>query len=380
MILQDFSFCISWIQVINATLHGAINKIFFFRRKRRTPFLRMGKMIIIVSVQKVATMNHLTKEQRYTIFCMLKAKCNQKEIAKMIGVHKSTISRELKRNQDFRNGKYSYDLAQRKYENRMREKPKHKHFTLEVEEYVVSKLKDDYSPEQISGTAKVEGERCVSHETIYQYVWKNKKQGGELYKHLRNKGRKYRKRGSLKDSRGQIKDRVDISERPDIVNQKVRIGDFEIDTIIGKNHKGAILTMNDRCSSYCLLRLLSGKNAEELADQAIKALTPLLEIGKTITADNGKEFAAHKRISEETGMDFYFATPYHSWERGANENMNGLIRQYFPKGSSFEDVKPEDVLRVQEKLNNRPRKKLGYKTPNKVFFDNFENSKVAFMT
>jgi IS30 family transposase len=160
-----------------------------------------------------------------------------------------------------------------------------------------------------------------------------------------------------KDSRGIIKDRVDISQSPAIVNEKIPLGDLEIDTIIGKNHRGTILTINDRVSSYVWMAKLNGKDAYELAMKAVEILRPHAHWIHTITGDNGKEFADHKKIAQQIGIDFYFAKPYHSWERGANENTNGLIRQYFPKGSSFESITDKQIQYVQHNLNNRPRKK-----------------------
>lgn len=322
----------------------------------------------------------LTVEQRYTISQMRSKWYKQQDIADVIGKDKSVLSRELKRNCDLRSGEYKADLAQRKYEQRQKAKPKKILFTQEVKQLVDKQLKDDYSPEQIAGRAKLEGKPCVSHERIYQYVWQTKKNGDTLHLHLRRKGRKYRKRGAAKDSRGIIKDRVDIEQRPAIVDEKERLGDLEIDTVIGQNHKGALLTINDRVSSMVFIAKLNGKNAEQLAQKTIEVLAPYKDVTNTITADNGKEFAEHKIISANLDVDFYFAKPYHSWERGANENMNGLIRQYFPKGSSFENISNDDVQRVQNILNNRPRKKLNFLTPIEFLLLNLSKQKVAFVT
>lgn len=325
-------------------------------------------------------MKHLTVEQRYTIAAMKKLCYKQKDIALAIEKDESVVSRELKRNCDKRNGVYNSDLAQRKHDQRQKEKPKHIKFTNQMVTFVNSWLVKDFSPEQIVGRAKLEGINCVSHERLYQYIWGDKKQGGMLHQHLRRKGRIYRKRGAAKDTRGIIRDRVDISERPAIVDQKQRIGDFEIDTVIGQNHKGALLTINDRVSSMVWIAKLNGKNAEDLAQKTIEVLTPIKQWAHTITADNGKEFADHKTISQSLAIDFYFAKPYHSWERGANENTNGLIRQYFPKGSSFENITNQDVEKVQNILNNRPRKKLGFLTPIEFLSLNLKNQKIAFTT
>lgn len=325
-------------------------------------------------------MKQLTIEQRYTISVMKENGYKQKQIAEAIGKDKSTVSRELHRNCDGRSGEYRYDLAQRKCDQRHHTKTKNLRFTEQVKAYVDTWLLEDYSPEQIAGRSKLDKVDCVSHERIYQYVWEDKKAKGDLFIHLRRKGRKYRKRGAAKDSRGIIKDRVDISLRPAIVDEKTRLGDLEIDTVIGKNHQGAILTINDRVSSYLWMAKLNGKNAEELAMKAVEILESQSYWLHTITSDNGKEFAEHKKIAENVKIDFYFAKPYHSWERGANENTNGLIRQYFPKGSSFETITNKDIEYVQHKLNNRPRKKLGFLSPNEFLTLNLSNQKVAFIT
>jgi IS30 family transposase len=325
-------------------------------------------------------MKHLTNEQRYTISEMKRKGYKQKDISDIIEKDKSVVSRELKRNCDKRSGEYKSDLAQRKYEQRQKNKPKKIRFTQEVKQLVDKWLAEDYSPEQIAGRAKIEDKICVSPERIYQYVWQDKKDAGLLYKHLRRKGRKYRKRGAAKDSRGYLKNRIDITLRPAIVDQKTRLGDLEIDTVIGQNHKGAILTINDRVSSFVWIEKLNGKDAKELAKKTVEKLIPSNNWIHTITSDNGKEFAEHEIIANDLNIDFFFAKPYHSWERGANENTNGLIRQYFPKGSSFENITNQQIQYVQNKLNNRPRKKNGFLSPNEFLLLNLFKQKVAFVT
>lgn len=322
-------------------------------------------------------MERLTSEQRYTISVMLKQGHSKQEIATYLGKDKSVIYRELNRNCDHRNGEYKHDLAQRKYENRLKTKPKSLRFTSEMKSLVGELLKEDYSPEQISGRLKAEGKDCVSHEVIYQYVWTDKKKGGTLHLHLRCGNKRYRKRTGSKDKRGQIKNRIGIEQRPEIVDEKSRFGDLEIDTVIGKNHKKALLTINDRVTGLVWIRLLDGKHAKALTIKAIEALWDTKNKIHTITADNGKEFADHQTIAEQLDVDVYFARPYHSWERGANENTNGLIRQYFTKGSSFENITDQEVKWVQDKLNNRPRKRLNYLSPNEMYNIIFNNEKVA---
>jgi IS30 family transposase len=325
-------------------------------------------------------MSHITESQRYAISIMQNHGYNQSEIAQLIGKDKSVISRELSRNCDKRNGIYRYELAQRKSEARQELKPRKIIFTGSIKAYVESKLEKKYSPEQIVGEARKENLPCVSHERIYQYVWSDKKHGGVLHSHLRTEGKRYRKRGNKKDRRGIITDRVDIEQRPIIVEQRERAGDLEIDTIIGKNHKGAVVTINDRASGKLKMVKVESKDATLVAKATIQALADWKDQLKTITADNGKEFAMHKMISTGLNIDFYFAKPYHSWERGSNENLNGLIRQYIPKKSDFTNITNDQIKYIEEELNNRPRKRFNFETPNTIFNQLITNQKVAFVT
>jgi len=325
-------------------------------------------------------MPQLTLDQRYEIASLLKQGYNNSEIAENIGVHKSSIGREIKRNCDKRNEKYTATLAQKKTQERHANKPKHTRFTKSIKSYVISLIQEDYSPEQISGIAQKEGIPCVSHECIYQFIWDDKKKGGRLFKHLRNKGKKYKKRGGTNAKRGQIKDRVSIHQRPEIVDRKERFGDLEIDLIIGENHKSALLTINDRATGMLKMAHLNSKEAKEIEQKTVELLEPWSPFIHTITSDNGKEFANHKEIAENLNIDFYFADPYHSWQRGANENLNGLVRQYFPKNTSFENITQIQIDTVVSKLNNRPRKRYDFDTPIQRFDKLIEGSEVAFMT
>jgi len=320
-------------------------------------------------------MSHLTFEQRYTIAVMYQNGIKKAEIAAILGRDKSVISREINRNCDKRSGKYQADLAQRKCEKRHREKPKEIKLTAALKEYIDKLLVKKFSPEQISGTAKREDEPCVSTERIYQYIWKDKKQKGTLYLNLRTQGKRYRKRGSAKDKRGIIKDRVDISAREPVVEERIRFGDLEIDTIIGKDHKGAIITINDRATGMLKMKKTQGKDAEILAENVAEMLNDWKPYLFTVTADNGKEFARHKTIAESLDIKFYFARPYHSWERGSNENLNGLIRQYIPKKTDFDTLSDQDIQQIEYDLNNRPRKRFNFNSPLIMF-----NKKVAFVT
>jgi IS30 family transposase len=326
-------------------------------------------------------MTHLTLEQRYKIEAYKSAGRSISEISEQIGKNKSVVSREIKRNSDGRSGVYKANLADRKCNERHKVKYKNCKFSATVEVNLLYYLTMDYSPEQAFGRAKIEGKEMVSVESIYQYIWQDKRNGGVLYKYLRTKGKKYKKRGSLKDKRGLIIDRVDIDKRPPIVESKERIGDMEIDLVIGQNHKGALLTINDRATGYLFMAKIDSKEASIVQSNTIELLQDWTGLIKTITSDNGKEFANHKQIASSLEIDYYFAKPYHSWERGANENLNGLVRQYFPKMTSFANIKKEEVKNVVNILNNRPRKRFGYKTPNEIFAQKLNDlDTVAFIT
>lgn len=325
-------------------------------------------------------MAHLNQAQRYTISCLLEQDIRQSEIAKVIGKSRSVVSREIKRNSDGRSGKYNDDLANRKYTSRQKNKNKKKRFIPEVRESVESLLKQEYSPEQVTGTLKKQGKKTVSPERIYQHVWSDKKKGGDLHTHLRTRGKRYRKRGSSKDSRGIIRNKVSIDKRPDIVEDRQRFGDLEIDLIIGKNHNQAIFTANDRASGVLKMEKVASKNADGIAKTASGLLRDWMPYLHTITSDNGKEFANHEVIAEELNIDYYFAHPYHSWERGSNENLNGLVRQYFPKGSDFSVLTDKRVKEVEKKINDRPRKRFGFENPIFVKDKLLFNDDVAFVT
>jgi IS30 family transposase len=307
----------------------------------------------------------LDQAQRYQIEILKKAGKNQKEIAELLGVSASTICRELKRNK----GKKGYrpKQAQIKADKRRQQAAKALKMTATVIIIIEGMIVLDWSPEQISGVLKERHGIAISHERIYQHIWTDKLHGGTLYKHLRQSGKKRKKRYGSKDKRGQIRNRINIDDRPAIVTEKTRIGDWEIDTVIGKDHKGALVTIVDRVSKFTLIKIVASKHAEVVTAATISLLKPYTDKTFTVTADNGKEFAGHEKITEALGADVYFAHPYCSWERGLNENTNGLIRQYFTKGSSFENITDADVEVVMNKLNHRPRKTLNFKTPHAVF-------------
>jgi len=313
--------------------------------------------------------HHLTRDQRCQIYAFKESKKSQAYIARELGVSPATISRELKRNGN-RTG-YIFDSADRKARDRRSDASRRPtkmtpQLIEKIERYLIE---NQWSPEQISGFLKRNGEANVSHERIYQHVWEDKKKKGNLHKHLRHSGRKYCARKGKTAGRGVIPNRTDISERPAIVETKSRIGDFEGDTIIGANHKGAILSHVDRMSKFTKLILLPSKESAIVVEACKEALGPIAEFMHTITYDNGKEFSQHADIAELLDVQCFFAKPYHSWERGLNEHTNGLVRQYFPKGTDFTILTQAEVQAVEDKLNSRPRKILGYRTPREVFLE-----------
>jgi IS30 family transposase len=307
----------------------------------------------------------LTSEQRYQISVLKRMGHNQTEIAKELEVHKSTIGRELRRNRGERGyrPKQAVEKAQERRANAMPQK----RILAETWDVVKAKLRQDWSPEQVSGWLEKHQEIRISHEWIYQHILVDQQAGGDLYTHLRQHGKR-RKRYGKYDRRGKLPNRVSIEERPQIVEQRTRLGDWEIDTLVGKGHRGALVSLVERKSRYTLLQPVTQRLADLVADATISLLHPFAGLVHTITGDNGKEFAEHVRIAETLKTNFYFAHPYSAWERGTNENTNGLIRQYFPKKTDFSKVGLAETEVTVNKLNHRPRKCLDFKSPFEVFF------------
>lgn len=294
------------------------------------------------------------------------------EIAKEIKVHRSTVWREIRRNST--PYRYNPSRAIRVTRERHQEKAKHR-IDHEMWAKVERLLGLEWSPEQISERLKLEGCGRVSHETIYLYIYRNKADGGDLYRHLRRR-HKYRKRIHKYCKRFGWDARRPISERPAIVETRSRLGDWEVDTIIGREKNGGILSLVERHSRYCLLEKVQTKSPDTVAEAVCGKLLPHADKVLTITSDNGFEFRHHHNIALSLNADFFFADPYSSWQRGTNENTNGLVRQYIPKGSAFGSLSDADILFVADRLNNRPRKVLDFRTPNEVFF----NQPVALIT
>ena len=316
----------------------------------------------------------LTPEKRYGLKAYMQAGFSIPQISKELMVHKTTLYREVRRNTGRRG--YRPKQANMKALERRHCSQKASRLTNDLIVRIVYLLRLDLSPEQISGYLKKNHNINISHETIYQYVLSDKANGGDLYKHLRHSSKKRRKRYGSNDKRGQIPNRVSIDERPEIVDSKERIGDWETDTVIGKKHKGALVTAVERKTRFTCIRFVPNKQADVVAKALVDILRPYKKNVLTITNDNGKEFSHHEKIAKALKANVYFAHPYHSWERGLNENTNGLIRQYFPKNYLFKNITEKDVIHVQNRLNMRPRKSLNFKTPNEEFL----NMKVALET
>jgi IS30 family transposase len=310
--------------------------------------------------------HHFNIDEREVILKMRAQQASLEEMGRRLNRPKGSISRELRRNVSS-TGDYKPHLAQRYYEQRRKESkvPYRLERNSSLRSYVRTKLKKYWSPEQIGDSIKGK----ISPLTIYSYIYRDQASEGSLYRFLRRSHRWRRKRRRRPDSRGQMPDRRMIDRRPKAANQRRRIGDWEGDTVEGSKGTGFIVTHVDRKSRYTVAVKVADKSSEAV-NRAICARMKSLPADKikTITYDNGKEFAGFKDLERTLGMRSYFAHPYHSWERGTNENTNGLLRQFFPKGMDFRTITQTDIDKVEELLNNRPRKCLTYRTPNEVFW------------
>ena len=312
---------------------------------------------------------HLTHEDRCQIHALKKSGLSHRAIARLISRDPRTISREIRRNTG--GCGYRYKQAHQRATSRRHHACAIPYkASANVTQWINDPLGEQWSPEQISGRMLYEKGVSLSHEWIYQHVWADKRNGGELYRNLRHSGKKYNKRSGSNGGRGCIPGRVDIDERPEIVEQKQRLGDWELDTIIGAKHQGAIVSAVDRKSKYCVLAKVPDKKAVNVTAKLIECLGAHKSEVLTLTADNGKEFAEHSEIALALEADFYFAKPYQSWQRGLNEHTNGLVRQYLPKSACLKTVTEQEVDQIEILLNNRPRKVLNYQTPKEVFFAN----------
>jgi len=313
------------------------------------------------------TYRQITSEEQYTIAALRREGLNAAEIARRLGRHRSTISREVRRNSSRWDGSYRPSKAIERTNGRRSRSRRNQHFTKADFALVERKLKADWSPEQISGHLRLHGELSISHETIYIHVWRDKEAGGHLYRHLRCSPKLRRKRHNSYDSRGRLAGKRPISERPAPIEKRGSVGHWEIDTVVGKGAPDCVTTLVERKTGYALIGKLADRSMLGTSQRTKTLIRRAPDQFKTITADNGTEFHDYESIERATGVEFYFATPYHSWERGSNENFNGLLRQYLPKRTSQAGITQRDCDRIAKKLNTRPRKRLGYRTPEECF-------------
>jgi len=322
------------------------------------------------------TYTQLTREERYQIYALKQAGHQQSEIAKLLGRHRATISRELWRNRGLRGYRpkqaHRMALARRMAKTRPL-------FSSPIWQQVELLIQRDWSPEQISGRLMAEQGVRISHEYIYQYIYADKRTGGDLHRHLRCQ-KKRRKRYGAYDRRGVIRNRVSIDERPAIVDTRRRLGDWEGDTVIGKGRRGALVTSVERKSLYTVIGAICRNTAKAVREAVVAGLTPHKNQVHTLTYDNGREFSDHEGIANDLKAQVYFAHPYASWERGVNENTNGLIRQYFPKRRNLTTVTKTEIEHAMNRLNHRPRKSLGFRTPYEVFFKTRTSLTVALVS
>lgn len=312
--------------------------------------------------------HQITEQERYLISHLRKQGFIPSQIARQLGRHRSTILRECKRNSDKGGRVYRPSKAQERTNGRRSRSRKKLQYTDQQLELVWKYIRKFWSPEQVSCWLKEKGLLRISHETIYRYIWRNKAQGGGVYVNLRGARKQRRKRYGAYDSRGQIAAKRHISNRPMHVEDRQEQGHWEIDTVMGSSRDThCILTLVERKTGYTLIGKLPNRTKAALNERLEYLLEQHPKRFKTITADNGTEFHGYAEIESNNPVTYYFATPYHSWERGTNENTNGLIRQYLPKGKSMMDLRQIDCNQIAEKLNTRPRKRLNFKTPKEEY-------------
>ena len=311
---------------------------------------------------------HIDNEERYAIAAMRGQYIKVAEIARRVGRHRSTIYRELKRNASTHDGNYRASHACQKASGRQKRSKRNMRYKEGDFRHAERLLRADSSPEQVVGRMRLEGRPVMSHETLYKWIWRDKMAGGTLWQHLRGARKQRRKRYAAYDSRGRLAGKKMIGDRPAVVERRSRIGDWEIDTVHGTT-KAGVVTIVERRSGLVRIGKLKRITKEQTEKRTIRLLSSDEARVKTITADNGAEFHGYRRIERALNTSVYFALPHHAWERGTNENTNGLIRQYLPKGTPLDDLTQSSCTRIAKTLNNRPRKRLGFKTPNEVFYD-----------
>jgi transposase, IS30 family len=305
----------------------------------------------------------LTSEERYMLAALRRQGLSPAEIARSLGRHRSTVCREVRRNSTRADGYYRAFTAQERTNGRRSRSRRNSHFTARDFALIDELLCLKWSPEQVSGHLARIGYLAISHETIYRHIWRDKRAGGLLYTHLRGARKQRRKRYGTYDSRGILAGKRPISERPAAVETRRQLGHWEIDTVMGTGGKDCIVSLVERKTGLLLIGKLEDRTTTSLNRRVIGLINRHKGAFRTITSDNGTEFHHYQQIEARTKAVFYFARPYHSWERGSNENANGLIRQYLPKGTSMAGLSQQQCNSIAQTLNRRPRKRLDYKTP-----------------
>ena len=313
--------------------------------------------------------HQITSEERTMLSALKQQGLNPSEIARALGRHRSSISRELHRNRSTWDGGYRPFVASHRARARRSRSRRNQQFTLDDFRVVDRLLKKEWSPEQIAGRLLKDGTLSISHETIYVHVWNDKAAGGSLYKHLRCASKKRRKRHNSYDSRGRLAGKRHISERPAVVEKRCSIGHWEIDTVVGGGAKDCVATVVERKTGYAFIGKLSDRSKVGMSKRLRMLICRAPSQFTTMTSDNGTEFHDYESVEAATGVKFFFAPPYHSWERGTNENLNGLLRQYLPKRTSLAGLTQRDCDAIAHCLNTRPRKRLGYRTPEEYFYE-----------
>ena len=332
--------------------------------------------IILSHTKGIAPMKqyqHLNKEERFYIWNALRTGSSQQEVALALHRNPSTISREIRRNKYPQAKMYTYHWALEiiKWRKSRVDKTKYRKMDEDLETKIINLIKQYLSPEQVSGYLEKHHQISISHETIYRFIYADKARHQSLRPFLRQGGKLRRKRYGSGARVSKIPNRVCITERPDIVEEKQRIGDWECDTVIGKDRKSVLVTVVDRCTLKTCCSRVYNHTAGVVAQAIIRMMMPHIDKVHTLTFDNGSEFVQHEKIAKALNAKTYFAHPYSSWERGINENTNGLLRQFLPKGTDFTKVSWQFVKRAVDYLNNRPRKTRGYLTPNQLFNNEF---------
>lgn len=309
---------------------------------------------------------HLSKEERYVIGALRTQRLSLRAIARQMKRSPSTISREIRRNNQSQDGRYRASHADSNYNARKRRARRGSRFEPKDWKRVERLLRKDHSPEQVAGRLKNDGLLLISHETIYRHIWLDWKNHGTLHTRLRGRIKQRRKRYGRNDSRGRLRGKTMINERPQEANDRSEIGHWEVDTVHGKGKEG-IVTIVDRMTGYVMIGKIDARSVEQTNKRLKLLIGRCKERFITVTSDNGCEFHGYRKLEDSCDLKFYFAWPYHSWERGTNENTNGLIRQYLPKGSCMKNVTQAQCNAIAKKLNDRPRKRHGYRTPNELF-------------